>query len=102
MQGNSGTLVDESLFIEKAEKTFFEEIKDFEKSMIELEDSNLNVVDKFDEKLKCSLNTEKATSEFFTNVLVNANDEKIQKNRIGILAQFVAVFNRFLPEIANF
>ena len=102
VQGNSGTLVDESLFIEKAEKTFFEEIKDFEKSMIELEDSNLNVVDKFDEKLKCSLNTEKATSEFFTNVLVNANDEKIQKNRIGILAQFVAVFNRFLPEIANF
>ena len=70
--------------------------------MIELENSELNIVDKFEEKLKRSLNTEKAMSEFFTNVLVNADDKRIQQNRIGILARFVAIFNRFLPEIANF
>lgn len=102
VQGNFGTFVDESLFIEKEENAFFTEIKDFENSMIELENSDLNIVDKFEEKLKRSLATEKATSEFFTNVLVNTYDEKIRKNRIGILAQFVAIFNEFLPEIANF
>ena len=102
VQGNSGTLVDESLFSEKEETALFVEIKDFEKTMIELENSELNIVDKFEEKLKRSLNTEKAMSEFFTNVLVNADDKRIQQNRIGILARFVAIFNRFLPEIANF
>lgn len=101
VQGNSGTLVDETLLSEKEETALFIEIKDFEKAMIELENSQLNIVDKFERKLKRSLNTEKAMSEFFANVLVNTDNKRIQKNRIGILAHFVAIFNRFLPEIAN-
>lgn len=101
VQGNLGQLIDESLFTEKEEQSLFNEIRDFESSLMELEESQLNIFDKFEKKLVRCLGTKKATAEFFEKVLVNTEDEAIQKNRIGMLAKLVSVFNGFLPEIGE-
>lgn len=101
VQGNLGQLIDESLFFEREEQMLFDEIKNFEASMMEIEESQLDIVERFEKKLQRCLATEKALSEFFDKVLVKAEDEAIQKNRIGMLAKLVSIFNGFLPEIGG-
>lgn len=97
---DSAAVIDESLFLEKEEAVLFEKAKDFEASMLELENSDLAVADKFEAKLKQYLATKDAMSEFFTKVLVNTDDEKVKKNRAGILAKLIAVVDDNLPEVA--
>lgn len=101
VQGNLGQLIDESLFTENEERVLMSEIKDFELSMMELEESPLDIVERFEKKLQRCLATEKAMSDFFDSVFVKVEDEAIQKNRIGMLAKFISVFNGFLPEIGK-
>ena len=102
VQGSSGTFVDRSLFSQKEENLFFEGIKNLEEDFRNLDNKNIGIIDKFEAKLKRCLQMENVMSEFFANVLVNADDKSIKENRIGILAKLVAVFNNSLPEIAGF
>ncbi|MBQ7674048.1 MAG: glycine--tRNA ligase subunit beta [Alphaproteobacteria bacterium] len=102
VQGSSGTFVDRSLFSQKEENLFFEGIKNLEEDFRNLDNKNIGIIDKFEAKLKRCLQMENVMSEFFANVLVNADDKSIKENRIGILAKLVSVFNNSLPEIAGF
>jgi glycyl-tRNA synthetase beta subunit len=72
-----------------------------EKSLNDLENTKLGAVEKFKNKLKICISMEKSISDFFDNVLVNTNNEEIQKNRTNMLSKLVALFDGSLPEITN-
>lgn len=103
VQGSSGTFVDTSLFFQEEEHQFFKEIDNLERDLRNLDNKDdMGRVDKFEAKLRRCLLMENVMSEFFANVLVNADNKNIKENRIGILAKLVAVFNNSLPEISRF
>jgi glycyl-tRNA synthetase beta chain len=103
IQNNAGetAVVDESLFSETDEKKLFGAIGNLEKSLNNLENSDSSIVEKFKNKLTTCISVEDVISNFFINVLVNAEDEKIQKNRINMLVKLVSLFDESLPEISN-
>jgi glycyl-tRNA synthetase beta chain len=93
--------IDETLLMEPSEKRLFDEIGTLQANLEELERSKLSHIEMFQRKLGVYIKMEEVRSDFFDCVLVNAEDKKIQQNRISILMKLVYVFDKFLPEISH-
>lgn len=94
--------IDESLLKEVNEKNLFTATDALKKSIYDLEKLNINPIEKFEKKLTICISMEKVMSNFFNNVLVNTDDEKVQQNRISLLTNLISVFDNALPEISVF
>lgn len=102
IQNNQENNIDESLFIEVDEKNLFDATNTLKKSLVDLEKLNLDIIEKFKSKLTVCILMENSMSNFFNNVLVNIDDEKIQKNRTALLTNLISVLDDALPEISVF
>lgn len=87
------SVVDESLLIDADEQALFNAITMLEKRVTDLEkDASLDSCDKFKRQLTEIIAIEPYVSNFFTNVLVNATDKKVQLNRLAILNKLLYIF----------
>ncbi len=102
VQNKQEDSVDESLFKEADEKNLFVATDVLKKSIYDLEKLNTNPIEKFEKKLTICISMEKVMFNFFNNVLVNTDDEKVQQNRISLLTNLISVFDNALPEISVF
>ncbi len=92
----------EFLLKEAEEKNLFAATDALKKSIDDLEKLNINPIEKFSKKLTICISMEKVMSNFFNNVLVNTDDEKVQKNRVSLLTNLISVLDSALPEISVF
>jgi glycyl-tRNA synthetase beta chain len=98
-QNNTDLSVDESALTIHDEKNLLNAIRKMKNSLNDIEKTNQEIVRKFRSKLEACVAMENIVSSFFDNVLVNADDENVRKNRMNMLSRFITVIDNALPEI---
>jgi len=83
------TAVDEALLEEEAERRLFETLVSLQRTLEPLVRGR-----RYDEALQALLVLEAPVARFFDDVLVMAEDERIRRNRLGLLAGLAALVRR--------
>ena len=88
-QEPEGTVVDTALFIESAERELHTQLK-----TISALANNLYEQQDYTGSLLALAGLRQAVDDFFINVMVNAEDETLRRNRLGLLKQLHSHMNR--------
>ncbi|MDR2682158.1 MAG: glycine--tRNA ligase subunit beta [Holosporaceae bacterium] len=97
----SNCSVNRVLFVEDCERHLMDALNVLEIALQELEISKLDADVEFQTKISLCVALEEKITVFFWDILINADDEKLRCNRIGILAKLTSIFEKFLPEVAK-